>query len=232
MTYAHDFTLPAELLEQIATEGFEVLPGLIRVVVNAAMQAERQEYLRAAPYQHTPDRRDQANGYKPKTVKTRVGEITFAIPQVREGGFYPQALEKGLRRLFAKEDRAGGLHEVALTPNAFQLPPAPPIGVPVRTEIAPPHPTEVAATLVGTVVITGVHCVRPSPPRFNPGRRLSMLAPYLILLRLTGWTTGCLRQTLRPHFLTSSCLPPPQFRQPAEQQGQDDVQGTQKSQQR
>jgi len=30
-------------------------------------------------------------------MRTRVGEITFAIPQVREGGFYPQALEKGLR---------------------------------------------------------------------------------------------------------------------------------------
>lgn len=30
-------------------------------------------------------------------MKTRVGEITFAVPQVREGGFYPQALEKGLR---------------------------------------------------------------------------------------------------------------------------------------
>jgi transposase-like protein len=26
-----------------------------------------------------------------------VGEITFAVPQVREGGFYPEALEKGLR---------------------------------------------------------------------------------------------------------------------------------------
>jgi putative transposase len=27
----------------------------------------------------------------------RVGAITFAVPQVREGGFYPAALEKGLR---------------------------------------------------------------------------------------------------------------------------------------
>jgi transposase-like protein len=26
-----------------------------------------------------------------------VGEITFAVPQVRESGFYPEALEKGLR---------------------------------------------------------------------------------------------------------------------------------------
>jgi transposase-like protein len=30
-------------------------------------------------------------------VQTRVGDITFAIPQVRQGGFYPSALEKGLR---------------------------------------------------------------------------------------------------------------------------------------
>ena len=61
------------------------------------MQAERQQYLGAAPYQRTPERQDHANGYKPKTVKTRLGEITFDVPQVREGGFYPEALEKGLR---------------------------------------------------------------------------------------------------------------------------------------
>ena len=35
--------------------------------------------------------------YKPKTVQTRVGNITFSVPQVREGDFYPEALEKGLR---------------------------------------------------------------------------------------------------------------------------------------
>ena len=97
MTYQGDFTLPTELLEQIAANGFDKLPELIRVVVNLAMQAERQQYLGAAPYQRTPERQDQANGYKPKKVKTRLGEITFDVPQVREGGFYPGALEKGLR---------------------------------------------------------------------------------------------------------------------------------------
>jgi transposase-like protein len=85
------------MLEQIASQGCEVLPELIRIVINAAMQAERQQYLGAAPYQHSPDRQGHANGYKPKTMKTRVGEITLDVPQVREGGFYPQALEKGLR---------------------------------------------------------------------------------------------------------------------------------------
>jgi transposase-like protein len=97
MTYQGDFTLPTELLEQIAASGFDKLPELIRIVVNAAMQAERQQYLGAAPYQRTPERQDQANGYKPKTVKTCLGEITFDVPQVRQSGFYPEALEKGLR---------------------------------------------------------------------------------------------------------------------------------------
>jgi len=97
MTYQEDFTLPTELLEKVSQQGFDILPELIRIVVNAAMQAERQQYLKAAPYQRTPERETYANGYKPKTVKTRVGNITFSVPQVREGDFYPEALEKGLR---------------------------------------------------------------------------------------------------------------------------------------
>ena len=97
MTYREDFTLPAELLEQVQEQGLDVLPELIRVILNVAMQAERAEHLNAGPYQHTQERRGYANGFKPKTMRTRVGDITFAVPQVREGGFYPEALEKGLR---------------------------------------------------------------------------------------------------------------------------------------
>jgi putative transposase len=97
MTYHDDFTLPAELLEQVQQQGFDALPELLRVILNLAMQAERSEHLNAELYQHNPERRGHANGYKPKTMRTRVGDITFAVPQVREGGFYPQALEKGLR---------------------------------------------------------------------------------------------------------------------------------------
>ena len=97
MTYQDDFTLSTEMMELIATEGLDIIPELMRILVNAAMKGERQQYLGAAPYQHTKDRRGHANGYKPKTVKTRVGDITFEVPQVRESGFYPQALEKGVR---------------------------------------------------------------------------------------------------------------------------------------
>lgn len=97
MTYEHDFTLSSEILEEVADHGFDFLPELMRIIFNAAMQAEREKFLGAAPYQRSPERRGQANGFKPKTVKTRVGEVQFDIPQVRDGAFYPSALEKGLR---------------------------------------------------------------------------------------------------------------------------------------
>jgi len=97
MTYIHNSTLPQELVEQIAEQGFDYLPELLRIMINAAMQVERQKYLGVGPYERSPKRKDYANGYKPKTVKTRIGEVTFDVPQVREGDFYPEALEKGLR---------------------------------------------------------------------------------------------------------------------------------------
>lgn len=97
MTYHHDCSVPEEFLEPIIAEGLDALPGLIQTLINTAMRIERQQYLSAAPYERSDERRGYANGYKPKTVATRVGEITFDVPQVRDGGFYPSALEKGLR---------------------------------------------------------------------------------------------------------------------------------------
>jgi transposase-like protein len=97
MTYQPHCTLPEEILEQIAAEGMDALPELIRILVDEAMRLERDHYLGAGPYERSPERRGHANGYKPKTVKTRLGEIQFEVPQVRQGNFYPEALEKGLR---------------------------------------------------------------------------------------------------------------------------------------
>jgi putative transposase len=93
MTHQNNYTLPSN----VAEKGLEGVPELLRLLINQVMQAERSKHLNADDYERTEDRKGHANGYKPKTVRTRVGEITFAIPQVREGGFYPSALEKGLR---------------------------------------------------------------------------------------------------------------------------------------
>ena len=84
MTYQDDFTLPTELLEQISEQGLGFLPELIRIVINSAMQAERQQHLGVGPYERSAERTGWANGFKPKTLTTRLAPITFAVPQVRE----------------------------------------------------------------------------------------------------------------------------------------------------
>lgn len=90
-------TLPDDLLESIADNGLEALPDAFRLLLNAAMLLERQKHLQARPHERTEQRQGHANGFKDKTLQTRMGAITVAVPQVREGGFYPSALEKGIR---------------------------------------------------------------------------------------------------------------------------------------
>ena len=97
MTHQEDYNPSEKVTDLLAKNGWGAIPDLIRILINQAMQEERARYLQAEEYERTQDRKGYANGYKPKTVKTRVGEITFSVPQVREGGFYPSALEKGLR---------------------------------------------------------------------------------------------------------------------------------------
>ena len=111
MTYQNEFTLSEALLdqqflEQLTTDGFDALPTLFQVLLNAAMQIERQNHLGAAPHQHTEDRTGYATGFKDKTLTSRLGQITVAIPQVREvngqgGGLYLQSLERGTRSVRA-----------------------------------------------------------------------------------------------------------------------------------
>ncbi len=97
MTYQPDCTLPTDVLEYLTEGGLEALPDAIRLLLNTAMLLERQKFIGAGPYERTADRQARANGFKDKTLQTRVGALTVAIPQVREGGFYPQSLEKGVR---------------------------------------------------------------------------------------------------------------------------------------
>ena len=83
----------AALLEN----GLDGAGEALRILVNEASKIERAHFLNAQSHERTSERTDYANGYKPKTVMTRVGKVTFDVPQVRGGGFYPSALEKGSR---------------------------------------------------------------------------------------------------------------------------------------
>ena len=84
-------------MELLIDNGFDGVADAIAIMMNGAMQIERSRYLQAEPYERTEKRQSYANGYKPKTIKTRVGEVQLSVPQTRDGGFYPNSLERGLR---------------------------------------------------------------------------------------------------------------------------------------
>jgi putative transposase len=86
-----------DAVELLKDNGFDGLAEAVTVLLNTAMVAERSEYLGAQPYERSDSRRSYANGFKQKTVKTRLGPLPLKVPQTRDCEFYPQSLEKGLR---------------------------------------------------------------------------------------------------------------------------------------
>jgi putative transposase len=91
-------TLLNQIVNHISEQGTDGLGEAMRLLLNHAMEIERAKALGAEPYERTTARAGYANGFKPKTLQTRLGEMTVAVPQVRgEIGFYPSALERGRR---------------------------------------------------------------------------------------------------------------------------------------
>lgn len=85
------------VLELLIEHGFGGMAEAMETLMNTAMVVERQQHLGVDYYQRGETRRGQANGFKPKMVRTRLGELNLQIPQVRDSSFYPEALERGLR---------------------------------------------------------------------------------------------------------------------------------------
>jgi putative transposase len=86
-----------ELLEEVIENGTEGILPVMQMLLNFAMKRERSQYLKAEPYERSVNRQGHANGFKPKTLQTRMGSMTVEIPQVRGMSFYPSSLEKGCR---------------------------------------------------------------------------------------------------------------------------------------
>ena len=86
-----------DAIAMISERGFDGMGDAMRIIFNQAMLIERENYLQAGSYERNANRVDYANGFKPKTLNTRLGAIEVAIPQTRGSEFYPSFLEKGIR---------------------------------------------------------------------------------------------------------------------------------------
>jgi putative transposase len=97
MTHQNQSNEVVEAVQLLAENGFEGMANAMQILFNEAMKLERSEYLGAKPYQRTDARRSYANGFKDKTVNSRLGKLELRVPQTRDSEFYPSALERGER---------------------------------------------------------------------------------------------------------------------------------------
>ena len=103
MTHQEDCPVLDHVMTLLIEHGPGAMANAFTIIMNLAMQIEREQTLKAESHQKTADRQGYANGFKPKTIRTRVGEVPLRIPQTRgyhdEDGrpFYPKSLERGVR---------------------------------------------------------------------------------------------------------------------------------------
>ena len=97
MTCQRNNNLFSNVIELISEEGVSGMGKVFELLLNEAMLMERNKHLQAEAYERTPQRRGYANGFKDKTINSRVGKIKVQVPQVRDCDFYPLALERGVR---------------------------------------------------------------------------------------------------------------------------------------
>lgn len=97
MAHQPDSNVIETVVQLLCESGLSQMAEAVRIMLNEAMRIERCQALEAGPYERNDRRRGYANGFKPKTLETRLGAMTVQVPQTRGVEFYPSALEKGVR---------------------------------------------------------------------------------------------------------------------------------------
>jgi len=103
MTHQDESSVIRDLVDLAMEHGPDAMAAAFTALMNHAMQIEREQVLKAESHQRTADRQGYANGFKPKTLNTRVGQVDLRIPQTRgyrdANGrpFFPKALDRGVR---------------------------------------------------------------------------------------------------------------------------------------
>ena len=86
---------------QLGQDG-DVVRALTEVVMRALMEEEVTAHVGAGLHERTSNRQGRRNGYKPRKLKTRLGELELSVPQVRGTEPYqPSFLNK-----FQRSERA------------------------------------------------------------------------------------------------------------------------------
>ncbi len=86
--------IPIEFLEDYLIDQEDGLKKLLTWFLNLVMQLEAIQQADAEPYERIESRKAHRNGYKERSLKTRVGELQLRKPQFREIPFETKIFDK------------------------------------------------------------------------------------------------------------------------------------------
>jgi transposase-like protein len=85
----------------LGSKDVDVLREMLALVYDAAIQAQFDDHVGAAPHERTETRRDLRNGSRSRGLNTRAGSLELEIPRARNSNFRPTVLEH-----FRRSERA------------------------------------------------------------------------------------------------------------------------------
>jgi alpha-mannosidase len=111
-----DSTLIGLVQGEIGKRG-DAVRGLLQRTIQEVLEEEMTAYLNAEPYTRTEERRGYRNGYKPRTLLTRIGRLELMAPNVIVQAFKRAGDGEGV--IVRLREIAGKATEVSLSSPLF-----------------------------------------------------------------------------------------------------------------
>ncbi len=86
--------IPIDIIEDYLIDQDEGLKKVLTWFLNLVMQLEAIQQSGSEPYQRIDSRKAHRNGYKERSLKTRVGELKLKKPQFREQSFETKVFDR------------------------------------------------------------------------------------------------------------------------------------------
>jgi putative transposase len=92
---ALDESALSELLAALSNRdrGVDLVRELAQFLAQELIEAEAAERIGARRYERSDERVTERNGHRPRTLTTKAGDLSLAIPKLRKGSFFPSILE-------------------------------------------------------------------------------------------------------------------------------------------
>lgn len=99
---------------QSAEDIQDALKDLLGGTIQSMLEAEMDQHLGYEPYERT-DSTNARNGRKPKSIRSKYGEMEIDVPQDRESSFEPQIVKKRQKDISGIEEKIIAMYARGLT---------------------------------------------------------------------------------------------------------------------